>query len=148
LLGQQICLQAIRPGQLGTPWQLRWTQGTITDKVWYWNYHLPEETRRGLADQEDLYSPGYLVTTLQPGAVLTLEAGGMVRLATPFSPLDFEQAVQAEQQRFCHDFGLLIDKQPKTEIKHVATTSASWRSVYCLPSQLQDRLSCWLSLVQ
>jgi len=28
-----------------------------TDKVWYWNYHLPEETRRGLADQEDLYSP-------------------------------------------------------------------------------------------
>jgi len=23
--------------------------------------------------------------------------------------------VQAEQQRFCHDFGLLIDKQPKSK---------------------------------
>jgi len=62
-------LQAIRPGQLDT-WQLRWTQGTIKQTK-FWNYHLPEETRRGLADQEDLYSPGYLVTTLQPGAVLT-----------------------------------------------------------------------------
>lgn len=119
LLGQkQICLQAIRPGQLGTPWQLRWTQGDYqADKVWYWNYHLPEETRRGLGDTEDLYSPGYLTTTLQPGATLTLEARvGWSDSELPLTPLDFEQAVQAQQR--CHNFGL-PDEQPKNPSSNI-----------------------------
>lgn len=119
LLGQkQICLQAIRPGQLGTPWQLRWTQGDYqADKVWYWNYHLPEETKRGLGDTEELYSPGYLTTTLQPGSVLTLEARvGWSDSELPLTPLDFDQAVQAQQR--CHDFGLL-DEQPKNPSSNI-----------------------------
>ena len=119
LLGQkQICLQAIRPGQLGTPWQLRWTQGDYqADKVWYWNYHLPEETKRGLGDTEDLYSPGYLTTTLQPGSALTLEARvGWSDSELPLTPLDFDQAVQAQQR--CHDFGL-HDEQPKNPSSNI-----------------------------
>lgn len=102
LLGQQqICLQALRAGQVGTPWQLRWTQGDYqADEIWYWDYHLPEETKRGLGDREDLYSPGYLTITLQPGAALTLEATTRLDSQLPLSPSDFEQAVQAEQQRY------------------------------------------------
>lgn len=102
LIGQQqICLQAIRPGQMGTPWQLRWTQGDYqADPVWYWDYRLLEETKRGLGDREDLYSPGYLTITLEPGATLTIEARvGSPDLQPPLSSLDFEQAVQAEQKR-------------------------------------------------
>jgi len=53
---KQICLQAIRA--IGDTLAIALDTGDYqTDKVWYWNYHLPEETRRGLADQEDLYSP-------------------------------------------------------------------------------------------
>lgn len=107
LIGQQqICLQAIRPGQVGTPWQLRWTQGDYqAEEVWYWDYQLPEETRRGLGDREDLYSPGYLTITLQPGAALTIEARvGWFDSQPLLSPLVFEKAVQAEQQRLSQLF--------------------------------------------
>lgn len=107
---QQLCLQAIRPGWAGTPWQLRWTQGHYQpDWDWCWDYHLPEETRRGLGDREDLYSPGYLTITLQPGDALTLEA----RVGWPDSqpPLrereTFEQAVQSEQKRLTQLFAPL-----------------------------------------
>ena len=102
LVGQhQLCLQAIRPGWAGTPWNLRWTQGNYQPGgVWYWDYHLPEETKRGLGDREDLYSPGYLKITLEPGDDLTLEARvGWPTEQSPLSPSVFEQAVQAEQQR-------------------------------------------------
>jgi len=107
LIGQQqICLQAVRAGQVGTPWQLRWTQGDYqADPVWYWDYSLPEETLRGLGDREDLYSPGYLTINLQPGATLTVEARVGWADSQSLSPLEFEQAVQAEQER-CHDFRL------------------------------------------
>jgi glycogen debranching enzyme len=72
---QQVCLQAKISGRYGTPWHLRWTHGEYQqDAAWYWNYILPEETRRGLSDKEDLYSPGYLSVTLQPGETITLEA--------------------------------------------------------------------------
>ncbi|WP_250122747.1 amylo-alpha-1,6-glucosidase [Chroococcidiopsis sp. CCMEE 29] len=109
LVGQQhIRLQAIRPEQVGTPWQLRWTQGEYQgDPVWYWNYHLLEETKRGLGDREDLYSPGYLTISLQPGAAVTVEAKvGWQDSHLPLSSLEFEQAVQAEEQRLSHIFKL------------------------------------------
>lgn len=79
--GQQyVELQAIRPGWMGTRWQLRWTAGEDQiDPLWYWNYHLIEEKKRGLGNREDLFSPGYLTVTLDPGAEVTLEA----RLALP-----------------------------------------------------------------
>jgi len=109
LIGSQyVCLQAIKSGQLGTPWYLRWTQGEYqTDTVWYWNYALPEETRRGLSDHEDLYSPGYLTVALKPGACVTLEAQvGLPTSQSPLSATEFEQAVQAEQQRLSIIFRL------------------------------------------
>ncbi|GBE95004.1 amylo-alpha-1,6-glucosidase [Nostoc cycadae] len=109
LLGQQqVCLQAIASGNFGKPWYLRWTQGKYqADAFWYWNYILPEETRRGLSDYEDLYSPGYLTVTLQPGDAVTLEA----RLGFPdpqqslLVPESFTEAVEAEQERLCQIFG-------------------------------------------
>jgi len=109
LLGQQqVCLQAIASGSFGKPWYLRWTQGKYqADAFWYWNYVLPEETRRGLSDYEDLYSPGYLTVTLQPGDAVTLEArlGFPEPQQSPLVPESFAEAVEAEQERLCQIFG-------------------------------------------
>ncbi|MEH1833659.1 MAG: amylo-alpha-1,6-glucosidase [Nostoc sp.] len=109
LLGQQqICLQAINSGHFGIPWHLRWTQGNYQpDAVWYWHYGLPEETKRGLCDKEDLYSPGYLIVTLQPGDVVTLEAqvGFPDPLLGVLTPKTFAEAVEAEQKRLSQIFG-------------------------------------------
>jgi predicted glycogen debranching enzyme len=96
-----ILLQAKRPDWFGTPWQLSWTHGDYyPDGIWYWGYRYPEETQRGLADVEDLYSPGCLVVVLAPGDSVTLEA--YVRSDVAVEPLDtgsFEQALIAERQR-------------------------------------------------
>ncbi|HAG84832.1 MAG TPA: amylo-alpha-1,6-glucosidase, partial [Cyanobacteria bacterium UBA12227] len=73
--GGQVSWQAIISGSFGTPWNLRWTGGEYRpEEYWYWNYGLPEETRRGLSDKEDLFTPGYLKVTMQPGDTVTLEA--------------------------------------------------------------------------
>lgn len=106
---QHICLQAMQTGQAGTPWQLRWTQGDYqADGMWYWDYQLPEETKRGLSDREDLYSPGYLTINLEPGATLTLEARvGCLESLPPLDAIDFEQAVETEQQRLAERFAHL-----------------------------------------
>ncbi|MBD1927971.1 glycogen debranching enzyme family protein [Trichocoleus sp. FACHB-90] len=99
---QQICLQAMRPDWTGTPWHLRWSAGDYKQEgVWYWHYYYPEEKQRGLADTEDLYSPGYLTVTLQPGDAIALEAKvGLPHPDQPdLSPLDFQQAVQTQEQR-------------------------------------------------
>lgn len=99
---QQIFLQAIRAGKAGQSWQLRWSAGDYQpEAVWYWNYYYPEESKRGLGDREDLYSPGYLTIKLNPGETVTLEA----RVGCPTTGLAqlnsglFEQAVKAEQAR-------------------------------------------------
>ncbi|MEH2416110.1 amylo-alpha-1,6-glucosidase [Nostoc sp.] len=109
LLGeQQVCLQAINSGRFGIPWQLRWTQGNYQpDAVWYWHYGLPEETKRGLGDKEDLYSPGYLIVTLQPGDAVTLEArvGFPDLMLGVLTPKTFAEAVEAEQDRLSQIFG-------------------------------------------
>jgi glycogen debranching enzyme len=109
LLGQQqVCLQAINSGHFGIPWHLRWTQGNYQpDAVWYWDYGLSEETKRGLGDKEDLYSPGYLIVTLQPGDTVTLEAqvGFPDSVSGVLSPKTFAEAVEAEQERLSQIFG-------------------------------------------
>ncbi|MEA5627077.1 amylo-alpha-1,6-glucosidase [Nostoc sp. UHCC 0251] len=109
LLGQQqVCLQAKNFGNFGIPWHLRWTQGKYQpDAVWYWNYRLPEETKRGLGDKEDLYSPGYLIVTLQPGDAVTLEArvGFPDSMAGVLTSETFAEAVEAEQKRLSQIFG-------------------------------------------
>ncbi|MEH2439686.1 amylo-alpha-1,6-glucosidase [Nostoc sp.] len=109
LLGQQqVCLQAKKSGNFGIPWHLRWTQGKYQpDAVWYWNYGLSEETKRGLGDKEDLYSPGYLIVTLQPGDVVTLEArvGFPDSTAGVLTSETFAEAVEVEQERLSKIFG-------------------------------------------
>ncbi|MEQ8963832.1 MAG: glycogen debranching enzyme N-terminal domain-containing protein, partial [Coleofasciculus sp. C2-GNP5-27] len=104
LVGAQcLYLQAMRQSQVGTPWQLGWSAGEYQpDELWYWNYYYPEENQRGLGDREDLYSPGYLTVSLEPGATVTLEA----RVGCPqdialaeLNALVFEAAVQGEQER-------------------------------------------------
>jgi predicted glycogen debranching enzyme len=102
-----ILLQAKRPDWFGTPWQLSWTHGDYyPDGIWYWGYRYPEETQRGLADVEDLYSPGCLVVVLAPGDRVTLEA--YVRSDVAVEPLDagsFERALMAERQRLALEAG-------------------------------------------
>ncbi len=112
----QVCLQAVQSGQVGTAWQLRWTQGEYQpDPVWYWDYWLPEETKRGLGDREDLYSPGYLTVILQPGTTVTIEATTQLDLQHCLNSEEFEQAVQAEQKRLADQFAHLDDpKLPQT----------------------------------
>lgn len=109
LLGQQqVCLQAINSGRFGIPWHLRWTQGNYQpDAVWYWDYRLSEETKRGLGDKEDLYSPGYLIVILQPGDTVTLEArvGFPDSIAGVLTSETFAEAVKAEQKRLSQIFG-------------------------------------------
>ncbi|MEM7553701.1 MAG: amylo-alpha-1,6-glucosidase [Cyanobacteria bacterium P01_A01_bin.84] len=115
ILGKKcICLQAINSGQFGTPWQMRWTKGAYTPQgVWYWNYGLPEETRRGLGDREDLYSPGYLSVVMQPGDTVTLEArlGLSNESEDVLTQKSFAETVEAQQTRLSHLFGW---KQPPT----------------------------------
>ncbi|MEH2287211.1 amylo-alpha-1,6-glucosidase [Nostoc sp.] len=109
LLGQQqVCLQAINSGHFGIPWHLHWTQGNYQpDAVWYWDYRLSEETKRGLGDKEDLYSPGYLIVTLQPGDTVTLEArvGFPDSVPSVLTLKTFTEAVEAEQERLSQIFG-------------------------------------------
>ncbi|MEO3706978.1 amylo-alpha-1,6-glucosidase [Trichormus azollae] len=105
---QMVCLQMNDGGQFGTPWHLRWTQGEYeSDGLWYWNYSLPEETKRGLGDRQDLYSPGSLTVNLQPGDTVTLEAKVGLPDSQPaiLSPDSFAKAVDAEQERLTQIFG-------------------------------------------
>lgn len=101
-----LCLQMNHRGNFGTPWHLRWTQGKYQkDGLWYWNYSLPEETKRGLGDRQDLYSPGYLTVNLQPRDTVTLEAKvGLPDFQELFSPDSFTEAVDTEQARLAQIF--------------------------------------------
>jgi predicted glycogen debranching enzyme len=103
----QVFLQALQGNRTGTPWQLRWSQGNYQPEgVWYWSYLYPEEAKRGLEHLEDLYSPGYLTVLMQPGETLAIEARvGMPAVAQAnLSPMAFEQAVLAKQQRLEREF--------------------------------------------
>ncbi len=99
-----VTFQAMRPNLPGTPWQLRWSGGTYRrEGVWYWDYDLPEERRRGLGDRENLYCPGELTVTLQPGESVTLEARVLLPEASeavePLNEQTFNAAVRAEEAR-------------------------------------------------
>jgi 4-alpha-glucanotransferase len=162
LLGQQqICLQAINSGHFGIPWHLRWTQGNYQpDAVWYWDYGLSDETKRGLGDKEDLYSPGYLIVTLQPGDAVTLEArvGFPDSVSGVLSPKTFAEAVETEQKRLSQIFGWSkggagtgerrLGKSFPISNPQLGNNYSSKRSVYCLSSfNCRPHGHCWLSLV-
>ena len=99
----RILLQAKSPVWVGTSWQLSWSRGKYTsDGLWYWGYCYPEETRRGLSDREDLYTPGFLTVMLQPGESTILEAKVRCSQDHPPFSLDvdsFDRAVAAETER-------------------------------------------------
>ena len=110
VLPECIYLQGIRPNFVGTPWQLRWSNGYYQPEgVWYWNYYYSEENRRGLIDHEDLYSPGYLSVILHPGEAVTLEArvGWSQSTLPQLDSQSFEQAVSAVQTRQSKLFALV-----------------------------------------
>jgi predicted glycogen debranching enzyme len=91
-------LQAKLINGKGTCWRLKWTQGDYrADGLWYWGYRYPEETQRGLADTEDLYSPGCLFVALAPGGTVTLEAS-VGPDSGPLETASFEQALLAQAQ--------------------------------------------------
>ncbi len=104
----QLCLQSKNAGELGTPWHLRWSKGTYQNEgIWYWNYALPEETRRGLGDKEDLYSPGYLSVALESGDTVTIEAqlGFCDESNIALNCEIFNREVLAEEKRLSKIFG-------------------------------------------
>jgi 4-alpha-glucanotransferase len=116
---QRVFLQAMSPDGVGTPWQLAWSHGHYQpDGVWYWSYRYPEETNRGLYDQEDLYSPGYFTIELQPGQSLILEAKveSPGTCVTPFMLNDalFEQAITAEAQRIKYYSAPMLKQEAHT----------------------------------
>ncbi|MDJ0735733.1 MAG: amylo-alpha-1,6-glucosidase [Nostocaceae cyanobacterium] len=103
----QVCLQGIFAEGHGTPWYLRWSQGDYhQDGFWYRDYGLLEESRRGLGDREDLYSPGYISINLQPGDIITLEArvGFPDSLQPPLNKDTFVTAIAAEEKRLSQIF--------------------------------------------
>ncbi|GAB4138100.1 MAG: amylo-alpha-1,6-glucosidase [Cyanobacteria bacterium J069] len=109
----RVSLQATRHNWVGTSWQLSWSQGDYyPGGAWYWDYWYPEETRRGLGDREDLYSPGHLAVLLYPGQSLVLEA--RVRITNPLRPFapptqeTFETALQTEQARLRQTFAPML----------------------------------------
>ena len=107
-----ILLQAKSPAWTGTSWQLSWSQGRYqADGMWYWGYRYPEETRRGLSDREDLYTPGELMVTLQPGDSVTLEAKvrtGDSHWNEALHSQTFDRAIEAEQQRLNTLFATIL----------------------------------------
>lgn len=99
---QGVFLQAIQHSWVGTPWHLGWSQGRYyPDGVWYWDFQYIEETNRGLGDREDLYSPGYLVVSLDPGSTVTIEAtvGWPDSVALGIDTTTFDKALIHHHQR-------------------------------------------------
>ncbi|MGB6299119.1 MAG: amylo-alpha-1,6-glucosidase, partial [Rivularia sp. (in: cyanobacteria)] len=110
----QLCLQAKNAGKLGTPWHLRWSKGTYQNEgIWYWNYAFPEETRRGLCDKEDLYSPGYLSVVLESGDTVTIEAqlGFCDNSNIALNCESFNREILAEEKRLSDIFAWKDDSE-------------------------------------
>jgi predicted glycogen debranching enzyme len=62
--------------------------------TWYRAFQHPVETERGFDDREDLFVPGILYATLQPGETLTV-----VCSTEPVAPHAGAQALEAERER-------------------------------------------------
>jgi len=62
--------------------------------AWYRAFKHPVETERGFDDREDLFVPGYLYATLQPGETLTV-----VCSTEPVEPHSGADALDAERAR-------------------------------------------------
>ncbi|MBV6624231.1 MAG: glycogen debranching enzyme family protein [Rivularia sp. (in: Bacteria)] len=124
----QLFLQSKNADEFGTPWHLRWSKGTYqSNGMWYWNYGLPEENRRGLCDKEDLYSPGYLSVVLESGDTVTLEAqlGFPDESNIALNCESFNREILAEQKRLSQIFGWENFEQSKGNKLKLSSPSTS-----------------------
>lgn len=77
------------------PYRILTNMGTILPgPEWWWSFHMAEEKKRGLENQEDLFAAATISTDLRLGNTLAL-----VFTAEPDEPLPWYTALQAEQER-------------------------------------------------
>jgi len=141
----RLLLQAKHLNRTGISWQLGWTKGDYhSDGMWYWGYRYPEETRRGLGDQEDLYCPGSLMISLEPGESVTLEAYVRQTQAPlnhlPLQAQTFDQAIQVEQQRSALTLSALHSGQLHRECSPAEQPPRSSVLIPASPQTLWQRL--------
>ena len=139
---RQLCLQAQNAEEFGTPWHLRWSKGTYQSSgIWYWNYGLPEETRRGLNDKEDLYSPGYLSVALEPGDTVTIEAqlGFADESSIALNCKTFDREVFAEEKRLSQIFGW---KEGEKVTREQGEQIENYSPYLSIPQSLHHSSSC------
>lgn len=75
---------------------LTWNRGEYeTQKQWWWDYHLPEETARGEPDREDLFFVGSLATRLVAESQFSIGAS----LDKPVEKPDATAAVEKALKR-------------------------------------------------
>jgi len=87
--------QPERSGEPAGSFRMLTNRGTLTPEAeWWWSFHLSEEKRRGLDDQEDLFAAGALSAHLRPGDTLAV-----VFTAEEASPDEWQAALAAEQDR-------------------------------------------------
>ena len=93
--GVRVSLLPDRNGNQGGSFRIFANQGTIVpDAEWWWSFHLAEEKRRGLDDQEDLFAAASITADLDLGSTLAL-----VFTAEEDDPLPWHDALLVEQQR-------------------------------------------------
>jgi predicted glycogen debranching enzyme len=93
--GVRVHLSPDRNGNNSGAFRIFVNQGAIApDSEWWWSFHLSEEKRRGLDDQEDLFAAATITADLDLGSTLAL-----VFTAEDGDPLPWHDALLTEQQR-------------------------------------------------
>jgi predicted glycogen debranching enzyme len=95
--GQAVTVQAHLPREKNPPLPFRIiaSQGTIyPESEWWWSFHLAEEKKRGLENQEDLYAAATVTADLGVGETIAL-----VFTTEPRDPEPWAAALQAERER-------------------------------------------------
>ncbi|MBP8972228.1 MAG: glycogen debranching enzyme family protein [Anaerolineae bacterium] len=93
--GVRVIQHPDRNDNEGSTLRIFTNQGAIVpDSEWWWSFHLSEEKRRGLGDQEDLFAAASLTAELDRGSTLAL-----VFTAEEDDPAPWHDALLAEQQR-------------------------------------------------
>ena len=90
--GQAITVQA---GSESPPFHILTNTGSIApDSEWWWSFHLSQEKRRGLGNQEDLFAAATIAADLGLGNTLAV-----VFTTEDADPQPWHDALLAEQQR-------------------------------------------------
>lgn len=94
--GQGITIQAYPDRSQAAPsFRMLSNTGTILpDTEWWWSFHLAQEKKRGVENQEDLFAAATLLADLQRGETLAV-----VFTVEPDVPLPWHDALLQEQQR-------------------------------------------------